>query len=192
MKKKGCILSFIIMIVVMGLTACLEKDMAMMPGDPPFGSGADVAYSQKLWNVLAKEKLVGKDRIRAVPYEGMEPHGVILEQLSTRVKVGSYSGMAYVKANYMGPGMTPSKVVNNPDMYLKAVTVMFKREQGYDPDNQNWFWVKYKPDGSLHVNPKGAMLAGRVAKGMKAGCIACHMSAAGGDYLFNNTASHLD
>ena len=69
--------------------------------------------------------------------------------------------------------------------WLKAVTVMFKRENGYDADNQNWFWAKYKPNGSLHSNPKKMLLAGRVAKGKPAGCISCHRAAPGGDYLFN-------
>ena len=35
-------------------------------------------------------------------------------------------------------------------------------------------------------NPKGMSLAGRVAKGMPAGCIACHSNAGGGDFLFIN------
>ena len=35
-------------------------------------------------------------------------------------------------------------------------------------------------------NPKGMKLAGRVAKGMPAGCISCHLSADDGDYLFFN------
>ena len=50
----------------------------------------------------------------------------------------------------MGEGMTRSKVVNDPNAYLKAITVMFKREKGYDPDNQNWFWVKYKRKRSIN------------------------------------------
>ncbi len=69
---------------------------------------------------------------------------------------------------------------------------MFKRKKGYDSDNQDWFWVKYTPDGNLHKNPMGIPLAGRVAKGMEKGCIACHSGADGGDFLFNNTALQLD
>ncbi len=186
------ILSLVILICTIGFTACMKKTTAMKQEGPPFGSKIDVSYSQKLWDVLVKEKLVGPGIIRSVPYDGMEPHGVILEQLSTKIEVNDHNDIVYVKANYMGDGMTRSKVVNEPAAYLKAITVMFKREKGYDPDNKDWFWVKYKPDGTLHTNPKGMALAGRVAKGMDAGCIACHVDADGGDYLFNNTASHLD
>jgi hypothetical protein len=74
----------------------------------------------------------------------------------------------------------------DPSKHLGAVTVMFKREDGYDADNQNWFWAKYLPDGSLDKNPKGMQLAGRVAKGADAGCIACHSTAEGDDYLFTS------
>ncbi|MFK8033377.1 MAG: hypothetical protein AB8B94_04455 [Hyphomicrobiales bacterium] len=42
---------------------------------------------------------------------------------------------------------------------------MFKREDGYDAENKNWFWVKYFPDASLDKNPKEMELAGRIAKG---------------------------
>jgi hypothetical protein len=82
--------------------------------------------------------------------------------------------------------------VNNTAAHLKAITVMFKREVGYDKNNQDWFWVKYKPDGRLFANPKGALLAGRVEKEADVGYIACHVDADGCDCLFNNTASHLN
>jgi hypothetical protein len=70
-----------------------------------------------------------------------------------------------------------------PAKYLKAVTVMLKRP-GYDPETMDWFWAKYKADGSLDTNPAGMMLAGKVAKGKPKGCIACHTAAPGGDMMF--------
>ena len=63
----------------------------------------------------------------------------------------------------------------------------YQRESGYDSDNEDWFWAKYMPDGSLAVKSKMGMkirLAGRVAKGKSEGCIACHHGAPGGDYVF--------
>jgi len=68
---------------------------------------------------------------------------------------------------------------------------MFEREAGYDADNQNWFWVKYKPGGGLDARQLGGKqvpLAGRIAKGNtveeNGGCIYCHSSAGGRDYIF--------
>ncbi len=63
---------------------------------------------------------------------------------------------------------------------------MFQREEGYDADNRNWFWVKYLPDGSLDKNPAGMALAGMVGKNADAGCIACHRGDP--DYLFTTDA----
>ena len=45
---------------------------------------------------------------------------------------------------------------------------------------------KYGKDGTIEKNPKGMLLAGRVAKGMDRGCISCHSQADGKDFLFSN------
>jgi len=153
---------------------------------PPFGGEEDVAYSQELWKVLESADLAGEDAILTTPYKGQHPHGAVLETLYGNVTVNDHTGDVIVKRNYGGQGVSTTKVGNNPGEFLKSVTVMFKREDGYDPDNANWFWAKYKPDGSLDTNPKGMELAGRVAKGANQGCIACHKPAPGGDYVFNN------
>ncbi len=56
------------------------------------------------------------------------------------------------------------------DNKLKALTVMYK-VKGYNPEAGDWFWVKYKPDGT-------------VAKaGKPEGCISCHSSVADNDYI---------
>jgi hypothetical protein len=152
----------------------------------PFGNPDDIESSKQLWSVLVQEKLVGQGMINSTPYEGQPPHGAILESLDKTITVGGHSGVVIVKRNYGGEGVSKAAVANDPEKYLKAVTVMFKRESGYDAENHDWFWAKFKPDGSLHTNPKGMMLAGRVAKGMPMGCIACHKAASGGDYVFNH------
>ncbi len=100
--------------------------------------------------------------------------------------VDDNTGPLIVKYNYGGEGVSTDAVSQNPDQYLAAVTIMYQRA-GYDPDNNDWFWAKYLPDGSLDKNPKGMQLAGRVAKGnTEAGCIACHSAAPGGDMVFTN------
>ncbi|MDP2645760.1 MAG: cytochrome P460 family protein [Desulfobacterales bacterium] len=152
----------------------------------PFGNPDDVAYAETLWNVLVKFKLAGRGMINSVPYTGQDPHGAILESLDRNITVNGHTGAVIVKRNYGGKDVSKAAVANNPAKYLMAVTVMFKRERGYDPENKDWFWAKFKPDGSLDANPKGMKLAGRVAKGMPQGCIACHKAAQGGDYVFGH------
>lgn len=151
----------------------------------PFGADDDVAYAKKLWHEMTKHQFAGKEAIAGTPYIGVHPHGTILDTIDGSLKVGNNTGDLIVKRNYGGEGVSKSAVADQPDKYLDAVTVMYRRA-GYDADNQNWFWVKYKPDGSLHTNPAGIPLAGRVAKGAPKGCIACHAAAPGGDLVFNH------
>jgi hypothetical protein len=153
---------------------------------PPMGNAQDIADAEAVWTALTARGLVGANRIMSTPYKGQPPHGAVLDTIDSRITVNGHTGAVIIKRNYGGPGVSKEAVANDPDKYLGAVTVMFKRENGYDPDDRDWFWAKYKPDGSLHTNPKGIKLAGRVAKGMPKGCIACHQGAPGGDFVFNN------
>ena len=168
-----------------GLVALMGMGGAALAGGPPFGDKASVSYSKALWSAMKKARLVGADSIRTRPYEGTEPHGAVLETLDSTLKVKGHRGVVIIKKNFGPAGISVEEVSNNPAKHIKAITVMFKREKGYDPENKNWFWVKYKPNGSLHVNPKKMKLAGRVAKGMDKGCIACHKGADGDDMVFN-------
>lgn len=152
----------------------------------PFGDDDSVSYANDLWGLMVKHRLAGEDAMMTRPYTGMPPHGMILELIEKSVTLRGATGTLIVKRNYGGDGLTIDDVINDPDKYLKAVTVMFKREAGYDTENMDWFYVKYAPDGSVLTNPKGVSLAGRVAKGMPTGCIACHRGAAGGDFVFNH------
>jgi hypothetical protein len=171
-------------IVLFGSLALLLGATTIFSQDAPFGDPVSVKYSKKLWNVLKKERLIGPDAIFSKPYKGTHPHGAVLDTINSRVTVRGHNGLVFVKRNYGGEGATVASVSTDPAKHLKAITVMFQREDGYDSDNQNWFWAKYLVDGSLDKNPKGMALAGRVAKGKSKGCIACHTAAPGGDYLF--------
>ncbi len=73
-----------------------------------------------------------------------------------------------------------TKVIDDPTKNLKVVAVMFKREKGYDPDNQYWLYTEFGPDGIPQKNKKGVFMTGRAGK-----CIGCHKSAPGGDYIYS-------
>ncbi|TCK17716.1 cytochrome P460 [Thiogranum longum] len=166
-----------------------QTTMQTMGMGPPMGSSTDVADSQDLWKALQSAHLVGPQAEKSSPYMGTPPHGKVLETLHQQISVNGHSGIAIVKRNYNGPDVSISNVDANRAKYLKAVTVMFKREAGYDPEDKDWFWAKYTPDGGLHVKEKMGMkikLAGRVAKGKPEGCISCHRGAPGGDFVFAN------
>lgn len=152
----------------------------------PFGDQDSIRYAGKLWSALEAADLAGRDAMLSKPYQGQHPHGAVLDTIEGTLTVGGRTATVIVKRNYGGEGVSIDRVYNNPDQYLGAVTVMYKRESGYDPENKNWFWAKYLPDGTLDKNPAGMALAGRVAKGKPKGCIACHAGAPGGDYVFNH------
>ena len=103
-------------------------------------------------------------------YPGTEPHGMLL---TTYVTDGAFSaidgkkgsipdGSIIVKENYM------------PDETLAAVTVMYK-VKGFDPDHNDWFWLKYAPDGTIEVS-------GRVQD-----CYSCHGAQQDNDYIFTSS-----
>ena len=148
--------------------------------DIPFGGKSDVEYSKKLWVQIEKR---GLNSTPSNLYVGGKPHGAVREVLEAVID----GKRVIVKRNYGGEGVSLESVAKDRTKYLKAITVMAKREKGYDPKNANWFWVKYKADGSLLTNPKGIKLAGLIDKTQKRkGCIACHNSASGGDLVFKH------
>lgn len=155
--------------------------------DAQFGTDTDAEYAQLLWEVMTSSGLAGEGAIMSVPYDGSAPHGMMLETFYSKATIDGHTGDLIVKRNYGPEGVDADMILADPAKHLGAVTVMFRREAGYDNDNANWFWVKYLPDGTLDKNPKGIRLAGRVAKGADAGCIACHSGA--DDYLF--TTDHI-
>jgi len=149
----------------------------------PFGGEEDVKYAMNLWTSMVKESYVGAGALKSRPYTGQHPHGTILDTIEGPININGESHNIIIKRNYGGPGVNKDAVANDPAKYLSAVTVMLKRP-GYDPENKDWFWVKYKKNGELDTNPKGIKLAGKVAKGKPVGCIACHIAAPGGDMVF--------
>ena len=172
-----------------GLTAAIIAFSALPAAAQdaaPFGGEDDVAFALRLWDRMQEARLVGAEAIESRPYEGVEPHGVILTTLQTSLEIDGHEGAMIVKNNYLGDSVSITSVADNPNLNLDAVTIMYRREAGYDPETRNWFWAKYNSDGSLSTNPRGVQLAGRISKNPEDGCIACHQFAPGNDYVFLN------
>ena len=53
---------------------------------------------------------------------------------------------------------------------LDAITVMVKVKD-YNPDNGDWFWAKYTPEGEV------------LAEGTPKGCVSCHQGMEDNDYI---------
>lgn len=151
-----------------------------------FGGDEDVSFATDLWKAMQLARVVGVDAIKSEPYIGMHPHGAILESSIDTISVNGTESTVVTKRSYRGGDVSIEAVASDRVAFLEDITVMFKREEGYDNANQNWFWAKYNADGSLAATPNGVQLAGRIAKGKPKGCIACHRKAEGDDYLFIN------
>jgi len=170
------------------VTACESPEKRMQDGQAreprsgggaPFGGSEDVRHAQQLWQSdLADYRNWSSPAGLDGWQKGNSPHGKALKyyinDIMSKASRDAGHGAIIVKENY---ARKKGKLV--------AVTIMEKR-RGYDPDNGDWFWVKYGPDGKVLKNPKGMKLAGRVAKGMNKGCIACHRNARGNDFIFYN------
>jgi hypothetical protein len=105
-------------------------------------------------------------------YIGGPPHGAIRAVVEGEIDGNN----TIVKFNYGGPNISAKEVAKDPDKWLKAITVM-KRIPGYNPENKDWFFAKYKPNGD------------QLKVGKVEGCIKCHQSASGNDYVFKHNKS---
>ena len=106
-------------------------------------------------------------------YRGAEPHGMLL---TTYLNAPAHEGLTGDVASLPNDAIVV-KENYTPDSTLAAVTVMYKK-RGYDPEHNDWFWVKYLPDGSVDA---GGKAVGRVQ-----GCIGCHGGAADNDYIMTS------
>lgn len=117
--------------------------------------------AQALWSYLQKQdyrktfKLFpGKGKL----YKGTEPHDALL---TTYVNAPAHAALSK-KTDRLPEGSIIVKENYTPDKKLAATTVMYKAA-GYDPEHNNWFWLKRSGDK--------VDAAGKVE-----GCIACHGS----------------
>ena len=137
-----------------------EKGKAELPG----------ATGKDLWSYLTKVKYQksftlwpGKGKL----YKGTEPHGALLTTYINKPALGAIQG----KKGAMPAGAIVVKENYMPDKKLAAITVMYK-VAGFNPEAGDWFWVKYKPDGTIEK------------EGKVGGCIGCHGSRKGNDFLY--------
>ena len=134
------------------------------------------AFAKEFWEYLQKvdyqeewSRWPGQDQEFT---EGTSPHGAFLKVYVNATVAGNLEDppvkSIIIKENY------------DEDKELVAITPMYKVSEDYDPENDNWYWAKYKPDGTL-FEKDGIKISGKVK-----GCIECHSSAEGGDYIFTN------
>jgi hypothetical protein len=162
----------IIMVALAMTLAFTGLSMAIHVGDdvsPEAGEGL-LTNGANLWKHITVKNPYTKWALwpgTEKMYEGTQPHGAFLTTYVTKgakkaieKKKGKFTqGAVIVKENYM------------PDKTLAAVTVMYKAK-GYNPEAGDWFWAKYKPDGTVEK------------EGKVGGCIKCHSAKADNGWVF--------
>ncbi|NNG47298.1 MAG: hypothetical protein HKM86_09345 [Deltaproteobacteria bacterium] len=128
------------------------------------------ASGKELWDYLTKKEYAKKFSLwpgKGKLYKGREPHGALLTTYVNKKALSAIEG----KKGVMTPGAIVVKENYKPDKTLAAITVMYKVDK-YNPEANDWFWVKYTPDGKIQK------------EGKVGGCIGCHGQVKGNDYIF--------
>ena len=100
-------------------------------------------------------------------YPGSEPHGMLL---TTYLNPAAYEALTGKKGS-MPDGAIILKENYTPEGELAATTVMYKKS-GYDPEHNDWFWLKSLADGTVEK------------EGMVEGCLTCHGDVSNNDYVW--------
>ncbi len=100
-------------------------------------------------------------------YKGQPPHGAYLTTYVSPAVLAALQS----KSGTLPDGAIIVKENYSPKKELAAVTVMYRRT-GYNPEEGDWFWLKYAPDKTV------------LAEGRVDGCINCHRAVQNNDWVF--------
>lgn len=151
-------------------------------GSSSMGSSVRTApetFEDKFWKYLSASRYKNWAPVPGKTgdtYAGQSPHGATLRMYLNRTAAGRPKEMPdnsiIVKENYGPDGKR-----------LMAITVMY-RTKGFNPPAGDWYWIKYRPDGT--VDEKAVNGTRMKLSGKPNGCIECHAGAEGGDFAFFN------
>lgn len=131
------------------------------------GTEEDQSEASVLWDAMSGYQSWGGFDGHVGIIRGKSPHGKFVRTVMNDVGMQDQSAPGYgtiiVKENFSR---------EDPDS-LQGLTVM-QRIEGYDPDNNDWFWARYTPKGELTHSGKVAF------------CADCHFDAGADDFIFLN------
>ena len=137
----------VLMLGAIALAACGESDGPELPDTTAasviaYLDEANYQESWELWPGLGEK------------VEGGEPHGMLLTTYLNPVALKAFND----KAGTMPDGAIIVKENYTPDGTLAANTVMYKKS-GYNPDHNDWFWLKVLADGTVREARHGRGLS---------------------------------
>lgn len=163
------------------LAACAQPAAAVVPTNPPEPTVTATPAPTVTPAPTATPQLLCGDapettfqdwrewaQVNAQPIEGHESW--------VTVYVNDLAEEAYLTASPPYPEcavIVKAQYLSEASSTVMRITVMVKIPAGYDPQNGDWWYGMYDPDGVE------AEMSGKVPV-----CIACHMGAADTDFLF--------
>ncbi len=148
------------------LTLALISSLALS-ACKSLGSPEEQKQADGLWSQMANYESWGHFEGSPSIQPGASPHGKFVRIFINSVAEGSQANPAY------GSIIVKENFGKNDVGSLSAITVM-QRIEGFDPDNNDWFYARYSKDGTQTHSGKPAM------------CIDCHFDAEDDDYIFLN------
>ncbi len=147
-----------------------------------FGGPLDIARAEATWTELEAARLVGEQAITTPLLVAREPVGRLIEVLGAAIEVLGVPRRAFVKRLYAD--VDEAQIDADRGRHLIHSVVMVQAERGYNPQGDDWFFVRYGPAGAILPGPDGRLDAGRLHMDSDIGCMACHRAAPGGDFVF--------
>ena len=149
-----------LIVIAVGLAACGGASEPQLPDTTAasviaYLDDVDYAESWELWPGLGEK------------YAGEDPHGMLLTTYLNPAALDALDA----KAGIMPNGAIIVKENYTPQGVLAANTVMYKKS-GYNPDHNDWFWLKVLADGTVEK------------EGKVEGCQTCHGDVADNDYVW--------
>ena len=134
-----------------------------------------VNFDDRFWLYLKannyKNWSAGPSAITDLSFADSDAHGSYVKLYMNRTAAGN--------ASKLPDGSVI--VLENFDQFksLDSISVMY-RSDSYNKKSKNWYWVEYKPDGSL------VQQISKNQSGVINSCIECHSGAGGGDMSYFN------
>lgn len=168
-----CILGAVLALVACVSNETMPTDFAPQIMPPPTATPAPELPGTNAASMMAYlEQSDFQSRWRLWPgfgekYVSSGGHSVLL---TTRVNPLAYTAVAE-KQGAMPPNSIIVKQNFTIEGELRATTVMYKVE-GYNPEHNDWYWLKVLPDGTVDV------------EGKPDGCVVCHAEMKSNDYVW--------
>lgn len=165
-------------IVLFFLFLILSQNLNASNATRGISTDEDIVFAKKLWKEIEKIDFYKEN---AKIYSGSVPHGPLRAVLEKEI----FGFRTIIKKEYSELDHNKEDIKEHQEKHLTTICVMIKKE-GFDKENKDWFWLRYKKDGQVDSISNIHML------GKFPACINCHKSASGNDYVFMNNKDAID